>query len=62
MLNIFRRSDEIQEIKFELQRISVQFQRVEWILHDIQSELEKLKIAAPDKSLQDPPDLDALTR
>lgn len=52
MLNIFRRSEEIQGIKLELQRISIQFQRVEWILHDIKSELEKLKIGAPSKSLQ----------
>jgi hypothetical protein len=52
MLNIFRRFEEIQEIKLELQRISIQFQRVEWILHDIKSELEKLKIGAPSKSLQ----------
>tara|TARA_R110002020_G_scaffold173946_3_gene364941 strand:- start:78 stop:257 length:180 start_codon:yes stop_codon:yes gene_type:complete len=48
MLNIFKR---FEEIKLELQRIEIQFQRIEWILCDIQFELGKLKVGVLSKSI-----------
>ncbi|HAT66228.1 MAG TPA: hypothetical protein DCS66_16815 [Flavobacteriaceae bacterium] len=52
MLNIFRKFEELDEIKLELQRIEIQFERVEWILDDLQSELGKVKAGMLSRSLQ----------
>jgi hypothetical protein len=52
MVNIFKNFEELQEIKLELRRIEIQFQRIEWILHDMQFELGKLKLGLLNKSTQ----------
>ena len=52
MLNISRKSKELQEVKLELQRIEIQFERIEWILDDIQSELGKVKAGMLSRSSQ----------
>jgi hypothetical protein len=52
MLNIFSKFEELKEIKLELQRIEIQFERIEWILDDLQSELGKVKAGMLSRSLQ----------
>ena len=52
MVNIFKKFEELQEIKLELRRMEIQFQRIEWILHDMQFELGKLKLEPLNKSAQ----------
>jgi hypothetical protein len=46
MLNIFRKFQELQEIKFELPRIEARLQRIEWIIRDMHPELEALNKSA----------------
>jgi hypothetical protein len=40
MLNIFRKYRELEEIRLGLPEIEARLERIEWILHDIQVELD----------------------
>jgi hypothetical protein len=42
MLNIFRKYRELEEIRLGLPEIESRLERIEWILHDIQVELDHI--------------------